>query len=196
MSVVQLLRIEISNQHAKYGLSSQKATIEIHQPSADMSIKQPQPNLTMSKTDGKLEIDQSEAFADANSKPIARRTREWAQQAKQKVIQDLEHETSEGRRLMSIESKNKNTIAEIAREQSEPEQKHFNIGFMPESAFKVKFHYTPSEIDIKIDQHQPKIKIKPNLPVVKYHPGDLQIYLRQKPSIQFKVVGSNYDRNG
>lgn len=195
VSFMQLLHLSISSQFAKLGMSSQKSWLEIKQPSADMQLRQPQPDLTVTKTKGKLEINQTEAFADANLKSPLRRTREAAQEAKQKLLRDLASQAAEGDRLMKIESGNKNVIPQIAKEQSEPKQHQFNIGFVPESAFKVKFHYTPSEIDIKVDQNKTLVQVKPNKPIIKYHKGDMQIYVRQKPSIEFKVTGTKYDLN-
>ncbi|HHW36008.1 MAG TPA: hypothetical protein GXX18_01690 [Bacillales bacterium] len=192
---MQLLHLNISSQFAKLGIHSQRPGLEIKQPPADLQLRQPQPDLTMTKTKGKLEIDQSEAFADANLKPPLRRTKEAAEQSKEKLLQDLAQKANEGRRLMKIETKNKNTIAQIAREHSEPKQKQFNIGFVPESATKVKFHYTPSEIDINVNLDKAIVKAKPNKPIIKYHKGDIQIYLRQKPSIEFNVTASKYDLN-
>ncbi len=192
MRSLQLPSLEITSQFGKIGIRSYDAVLEIRQPPADMKIRQPLPDVTITKTNSKLEIDQSEAFADANLKPLHRWIKERAQQAKQVVLQDIAQEAREGSRLMKIESKT-NAIAQIAKEQSEPAYKQPNIAFIPESPLKVKFHYTPSKISIHVGEYEPKIAVKVNKPIIKYRPGDVQVYLRQKPSIEFSAR-TTYDR--
>lgn len=194
MIIVQLPRLDITNQFAKIGLEQHKPNIEVKQHLAEIKIKQKQPEMEIIKTKSKLLIDQSEAFADADVMSPLRRTKEWVKKALQAVQQDIAGEMSEGRRLMKIENKN-NTIPEIAKANTEPPQKYSNIKFIPETPEKVKFDYTPSVIDIKIKQNKPEVEAETKSPTITYHPWDLKIYLKQKPSITFKVVGSLYDKS-
>ncbi len=189
---MQLPRLDITNQFAKLGIQQQRPNIEVEQHLAEVEIKQKKPEMEIIKSKGKLTIDQSEAFADADLKPILTRNKEWAEQAKQAIQQDIANKTKEGQRLMGIENDN-NTIPQMAKDQTTPTQKSSNIKFIPETAEKVKFQYTPSEIDIKIKQHETTVEANIKSPTITYHPWDLTIYLKQKPSISFKIVGSLYD---
>ncbi|MEK4146238.1 DUF6470 family protein [Robertmurraya sp. FSL W8-0741] len=191
---MKLPRLEIDSQLAYLGLNKSRSTIEIRQPKADMSLNQPQPEVEYMKTDSKLEIDQTEAFADANLKNPLRVVKEWAAKAKQKALQSIAENAVEGNRLMRIEGQRKSAIPEIARENSEPDQMQFNIGYMPSSADKVKFSYQPSTIEIKVHRGNFNIDIKPNEPIIKYNPGNLQIYLKQKASMQIRAVGAALDQ--
>lgn len=191
---MQLPRLEIDQTFALIGMNHRQARIEMRQPMAEVEMNQPQPEVEMTIKRGKLYIDQTEAFADANLKHPFRLTREWAEQAKQKLLKGLAEEAAEGDRLMKIENQKECIIPQIAKEESEDPPKQFNIGYIPSSMDKVKFYYEKGSIDIHVKKGNFYVKIKPNYPKIKYIPGDLNIYLRQKPSIHFKAVGTTIDQ--
>lgn len=191
---MQLPRLELHNTFAQLGINQRNATIEMRQPKADIHYNQSQPKIQIDKTKGKLEIDQTEAFADANLKHPFRNIKEWAEKAKQKILQSLSEKASEGDRLMKIEGQTKSVIPEIAKQESETPTKQVNIGFMPSSLDRVKISYQPSEIKVRILTEDPKFDVKTNSPVIKYNPGDINIYLRQKASLKIQVVGATLDQ--
>lgn len=191
---MQLPRLELTNTMTQIGIEQQRATVSMRQPKADVKMNQPQPDVEYIKTKSQLEIDQTVAFADANLKHPFRMVREAAARARQDVLKGLAEEAAEGDRLMKIEYHNQNVIQQIAREESEPTPKQFNIGFMPSSAGKVKIFYQPSSIEIKVNRGNFNIDITPNYPTIKFNPGDLQIYLKQKASLQIQAVGANLNQ--
>lgn len=191
---MQLPRLELTNTQALLGIEHQRTTTEIRQPNAKITMNQPKSDVEIIKTKGKLEIDQSEAFADANLKNPLRLTKEWAQRAKQKLLQNLSKEMSEGRRLMEIEKQKESVIPQIAKENSEIELKEIGLGFMPKSAEQIKFYYEPSELKIKVNTENLKIDVKTHQPIIKFNPGDLHIYLKQKASLHIQVIGTTIDQ--
>lgn len=193
--ILQFPPLDISIQFAQIGIQQHKPNIEVKQQLADLEIRQSQPEMDIKKSKGKLIIDQSEAFADADLKSPLRRTKEQADKAKQVVLQDIAKEISEGNRLMKIESHDNNTIPKIAKEQSEPPPKYANIKFIPETPEKVKIDYIPSEIDITFRFNKTIVKAQPKSPSITYHPWDINIYLKQKPSIHLTFVGTKIDWN-
>lgn len=191
---MQLPRLELHNTFAQLGVQKKNASIEIRQPKAELNYNQPQPSMEIHKSASKLEIDQTEAFADANLKHPFRNIKEWAERAKQKILQSLAEKANEGDRLMKIEERSESVIPEIARQESETPPKQFNIGFMPSSTDKVKISYQPSEIKIKMNTEPMKFDVTTNGPVIKYHPGDFNIYLKQKASLNIQAVGATLDQ--
>lgn len=186
---MKLPHLQINNQLMQIGIKQQSASIELHQPMADIKYNQPQPEVKMTKTESKLEIDQTEAFADANLKSPLRVTNEWAAEAKRRVLQDMANEIVQGNRMMSIEGRKENIIPQLAKEDSQPGPKTFNISYMPESIEKVRFNYTPSEINVDVNLEGFKLDVKVNNPTIKFHEGNLSIYTRQKSAISIKAVG-------
>lgn len=191
---MQLPRIDIDSSFSYLGINQKRATLSIRQPQAEMKVNQPQPDVEYLKTQSKLEIDQSEAFADANLKHPTRVIKEIAQQSKQKLLQNLAKEASEGERLMKIETQNKNVIADLAVEKITPAPKQLTIDYMPSSADKVKFYYQPSKVEIRVNQGNFQMEFTPNKPVISYIRGDISIYLKQKAQIQMIPIGAILDQ--
>lgn len=191
---MQLPRLELTNTMAQLGISQQSATISIRQPKADLTLNQPQPDVEYIKTKSHLEIDQTEGFVDANLKHPYRLIREWAAKAKQDALRALAEEAAEGDRLMKIENQSESIIPQIAKEESENPYKPFNIGYIPSSVDRVKIHYQPSSIEVKVHQGNFNIDIKQNTPIIRYNAGDLQIYLKQKANLHIQAVGAGLDQ--
>ncbi|MBU8881183.1 hypothetical protein BGM26_19860 [Bacillus sp. FJAT-29790] len=189
---MKLPYLQITNTNALIGIQQHRATIEIKQPMAEIKMKQPQPVVEIDQSKSELEIDQTEAFADANLKHPFRVVNEWAAKAKQKVLQNISKKVSEGNRLMSIEHQQKSVIPQIAKEKSEPPPKEISIDYLPKPG-NVKFHYQPSEIKIKVPTKNLDLEVQTHHPIIKFNPGDLQIYLRQKASIHIQAIGAALD---
>lgn len=190
---MKLASIHISTVSAKLGVQKEPTSMEIRQPMADMTMRQPQADIQYRQKDAEIRIDQSEAFADAGLKPISQHIQEWAAKGRQQALEATAKAARQGDQLMNIAKGGSGTIQRIAKENSEDPIREVNIGFMPSSPSRVKIDYIPGELDIKINQKSPEIEIKPNYPIIKVRPGDTDIYLKQKPSILFSVVGLNID---
>ncbi|MFD2442729.1 DUF6470 family protein [Bacillus sp. CGMCC 1.16607] len=191
---MQLPRLEITNTNAILGLTQHRTKIEIKQPMAEVKMNQPQPEVEMYTSNSKLEIDQTEAFADANLKTAFRNIEEWVARSKRKISQNIAEEVSEGNKLMSIEHQRETVIPQIAKQESETPPAEIDFGNMPKSANSIKFHYQPSEIKIKVNTENLKVDVKTHDPIIKFNPGDLQIYLKQKASIHIKAIGTFVDQ--
>ncbi|WP_077214811.1 DUF6470 family protein [Bacillus dakarensis] len=190
---MQLPSIQISTTTAQLAVKSELPTIKMRQPMADMTIKQPQADIQYIQKDAKLHIDQSEAFAEAGLKPVSRVIQEWAEKGKQKALQATARMARQGDMMMDLAKGGKNMIPQIAKQNSQDPVRDFNIGFVPSSASSVKINYIPGEFHVKVNQNSPEINIIPNQPQINIHLGSTEIYLKQKSSISFSIVGANID---
>lgn len=185
---MQIPQLRVDQTFAELGLKQQQATMQMRQPMADLSLKQPLAELEIHISDSKLEIDQTEAFADANLKSPLRMASEWVSKAKQTALQSVAQKVQEGNRLMKIEhQKQGSVIPQIAKEKSIEPPKSFKLGYMPSSPFHVKFNYTPSDVQVDAKVSKAVVKANTNEPIIHFNKGDLSIYLRQKASISMKV---------
>lgn len=191
---MQLPQIRIESVSAKLGIQQSPTRIEMKQPKGELDIRQPQADIKYEKTDALIQIDQTEAFADANLKHINRRIEEWATKGKQHVLKAIATMVRQGEQYMKIE-KGGNMIPQIARTNSETPTKEFNIGFVPTSLSKVKINYSPGDFQAIIKQNTPEISAKTHEPIIKVKPGNLNIYLKQKASMSFSVIGGNIDKS-
>jgi hypothetical protein len=184
---MQIPQLRIDQSFAELGLKQQQATMQIRQPMAELSLKQPMAELKIHISESKLEIDQTEAFADANLKSPLRMANEWVSKAKQKAMQNVAQKVQEGNRLMKIEHQNESIIPQIAKEKSMDPPKPFKLGYMPSSPFHVKFNYTPSDVQVDAKVSKAVVKANTKEPIIHFNQGDLSVYLRQKASIRMKV---------
>ncbi|MEH7342625.1 DUF6470 family protein [Bacillus sp. JJ1532] len=189
---MRLPSIQIHATSAKLGIQKTPTTIQMRQPMADMTMRQPHAQIDYQQRDTTIQIDQSEAFADAGLKPISRHIREWAEKGKQQALKATATIAQQGDQMMKIEQGGL-VIPQIAKTNSEDPIREFNIGFMPSSASKVRIHYSSGKFQMDVKQQKPIIKIKPNQPVINVNPGKTNIYLKQKSSISFSVPGLNVD---
>lgn len=191
---MQLPRLQLTNTMAMLGLEQTSSKITIRQPLPEVKMRQPNAEVQIQKSKDHLEIDQTEAFADANLKHAFASIKEWTEKAKQKVLQNISKEVSEGKRLMKIENTKETVIPQIAKEKSEPPLQVLNIGYMPKSAESVKFHYHPSEVEVKVKVHNPEIIFNTHSPKISCIPGDLQIYLKENASLKIQAIGAALDQ--
>jgi hypothetical protein len=179
--------------YGKLGLNITAAKQTIRQEPADMSIQQPDAELNIRAKPGKMDIDQSQAFAEANLKHIFQVIDDYAQKGRQAVYEGIARVTQQGDALMKIENGG-SPIAEQARVNSEDPPLEFNIGWMPKSPFSVKFNYQPAQVNINWQTHKPNIEVKINKPEHTYTPGDINGYMRQWPSLTIEVIGLEVDK--
>lgn len=168
--------------------------MQIHQQKADLSIRQPKAEMTIRRIPGKLDIDQSEAFAEEHLKSIKQLIADYAKRGRQAVMKGIARRVEDGNRFMRIEDGG-HPIAELARLHSSDPPLRFNIGWMPKSAFSVKIHYHPGKLMIHWKTHSPQIHVKTHSPDIGYVPGNVNVYMRQRPSLDIRVVGLHYDQN-
>ncbi|SDH64209.1 DUF6470 family protein [Alteribacillus bidgolensis] len=97
--------VEITTTNAELGIKSSRPPFEISQPPADTEINQ---NLTdtveISTKAAKVNIDQSEAFADANLISPLQKTKQFAQKANQTATEYTAKKAREGEQLKAIEN--------------------------------------------------------------------------------------------
>lgn len=184
---MNLPQLHINQSSAQIGIKQSLSTIQLRQPMADLQLRQPQPEIKISRTDSKLEIDQTEAFADANLKSPIRVANEWIAKAKQTALQSIAKKVKEGDRLMQIENQKESVIPQIGKEKSIGTVQQFGLGYMPSSPFQVKFDYTPSELRLDANVQKAEVNAKINEPMIKINPGNVDVYVKQKNTIQIQV---------
>jgi hypothetical protein len=178
--------------YGKIGIQTRSAKLSIHQQKADLTIRQPKAEMRINRKPGKLDIDQSQAFAEEHLKSVFAWTRENASRGRKAALEGVGRRAAEGDRLMKIENGGR-PIADLAEKNSSDPPLAFNIGWMPKSAFSVKFYYQPSKLKIHWQLHDPVINATPNLPQYAYQSGSVIIFMKQRPSLDIQVSGLRYD---
>lgn len=179
---MEIPKIQIQTTQAKLGLTIQQPNQKIQQQQAEMKIQQPAAELSIRTTEGKLYQDASQARRDIGMISSMEMTKNYAEKGKQAALAGVARRAREGDQLMSIE-KGGNAIYSIIDSKTGPKNTKVGLKFIP-SGDSVKNTYTPATVDIKIQKNDPKIDVQINKPIHNYTPGNVNIDLIQKPSIQ------------
>lgn len=186
MNLVSLPQIRMHSTFIQIGLQTEKSIQQIEQPKAIQSIKQPQAIVNMKVIPGQLTIDQTEAWAQMDIKPISVRTAEFAQEGKKKVLEGMARRVQQGNEMMHIERGGK-VFQAIAKENGENPPKQFNIGWIP-SPFSVKMHYEQAKVQFNVQTQKPIIDVQVRKPIHEYTPGDVKVDILRKNSLKIDFV--------
>lgn len=174
--------IRIQSTHAKIGITTTAAQQSISQPKAELTIEQPQAKLNISTTPSFLSIDQSKAWHDMDLKNVLERTREFAETGYQDLLDGIARMAQEGDDLMRIEDKG-NPIVAHAKANSTSKEFEFGYGTLPSTPFRVELDYKSAKVNIEWDRNNPIINVTPRPPEFSYERGGVDIYLREKGSL-------------
>lgn len=183
---MQLPQIKMHSTFIQLDIQSEKPVQRIKRSDPVQSIQQPKAQVNMNTTPGKLTIDQSEAWAEMDIKPISERTAEYAEKGRQKVLEGIARRSRQGDELMSIE-KGGNPIVAHAKENSTRPQKQFNVGWIP-SPGSVKIHYEQAKLQFDVQTNKPIIAVEFSQPTIDYTPGRVSYSIAQKNSLTIEVV--------
>ncbi|MFB4165214.1 DUF6470 family protein [Alteribacillus sp. JSM 102045] len=189
--------VEITTTKAELGMKTSRPPLEIRQPPADIEINQHfNDTVEISTKAAKVNIDQSEAFADADLIPPLQQGDQFAAKAKRTAMEYVAKKAQEGEQLKAVEKNGGGgkAIAAIAKENGKLIEKQVELGFTPESAFKVKFDAEPGDISFQVERAEADINVQKNDPEINIPRWEIQHYLKQKPSIEFHVSGEQINR--
>lgn len=178
-------KLQIQTTNAQISMSTTKSKQMIQQPAATVQMKQPQADMEIITTPGTLTIDQSQAWADMDRINILQRNREAAAKAVQKAWEGIGRRASEGRELAAIH-KGGNPIVEQAARHTRRNYET-GLGWIP-SHGSVKIDYRPGDVKIQANERPVEYNARINKPVMTYQPSEVNIQLKQKPSIDIQVV--------
>lgn len=174
-------QIQIRQQYAKVGIETTNAKVEIKQPKADIKIVQEHAFVEMSSTPLKIEIDQIEAWSALGKRPSMEFTKAVYNDVNRIVLEATARIAQEGDRLAKIHIK-KNPIPDMAFTNS-TKSLEINYEGMPAND-NVRYNVILGELDYKINDGRVNIDVKPNMTIIDYTPGSVEIYLQQKNSIE------------
>lgn len=185
--------LQVNRTDARLGINYHQPNMKIQQPQADLQIEQPAAELQINYKKSELNIDQTEAFADVDQKSPARRTKEWAEQARQLLSEGVSRRAREGAQMMKIEN-GSGAIAQISKQNSNPPMKEIGIGYLPKTHFRVNIDYDPGEVDVNFTPNKPRIDAKANKPIIQHENWKAEIYLQQKDSFDLEIANFHMDK--
>lgn len=184
--------LKISTTPALIGINRTPGKLEIQQPGPDVNMNTQHPKVEIDSELPKVQIDQYQSFADAGLKNFLDLTREAAQLGKQAAMRGIERRVRQGNELADIQ----NGFGAIPRQAQENAfelfNKEFNIGTVPKS--RPKIDLIEGKVNIQVHEGKVNMDVKVNRPTIDYTRGKVDIYLRQKNSIEIQYIGSKFDK--
>src|SRR5690606_5465295 len=135
---------------------------------------------------GKLTIDQTQAWQEMDIKSIFTRVRENAHRGQRLLLEGIARVSSEGDELAGLRFGGNDYIKQAKRRPNTTTD-DFNIKWIPSTA-AVKVHYTPGKTDIQFNTHEPVIHAQTHKPSISFKQNDVDISLRQRNSLKIDFV--------
>lgn len=186
-----LPQIRMEQTYAQIGLQTEPAVQRIRQHKAELNLHQEPAILQIKQSPGTLHMDSSKARANMDLKGILQRNREYANLGRQKALEAIAQISQEGDQLRAIERKG-NPIASIAETKNE----------IFSNTHIIHGDWTTDGIDISYERKAPEIKwqirgmkldVQVHKTEIDYKPGKVEVYVRQKQSLQISVTGGKFD---
>lgn len=183
------MRLSIHQTMGQIGIQTQWASQTMHSSLGSLSIEQPAADMQMESPRGELSVDSSAAWdALGKGSNLAWSSRIYSQ-SKDIVLQSIARTAAEGKRMSDLTNP-ANPFAAIARDRALADSPSVSYTG-PAGYSNVELHYEAQKPDIQITPRKPVISYTPVKPDVQYNPGSVDVYIRQKNTIDIQV--SNYD---
>jgi len=182
---MRIPQLKMESTNAMIAIRQTASQLNIHQEQVEVEIRQPKADLQMKSKKGKLSIDQSQAFAEANLKSALRWNQDIAARGRQHASSGTARRARQGNQLIDIH-KGANALVALAKENGHPPDKVMGIKYIP-SPFSVKVHYEPGNIDIKVQSHNPQIDAHTKKTDIAANRGGVSISMAQEAYLRMFV---------
>ena len=189
---MKLPQIRLESTYAKIGIEARDAVVHIEQPPAELDLQRTPTQMIIQTKPSKLTIDQTLAWEAMNVKSTNRMMEDFANDGRNAALEGVARRAQEGDALMEIENGG-NPIAQHAKENAARPEKQFNIGFIPPH-FSVKINYEPAEVSIDWNIGRVINNTKMNKPIFEYEPYDVNVYLKEKNSLDIDFINVNFNK--
>lgn len=179
------MQLGIDQIPASLDIRTQNAKLELHQTYAKLDVRTELPRVI---------IDQYECFADEGLKNNYDLLKDSSQRAYQHIMEYIGKVADDGDRLAAIE-RGGNPIAEIAKRDAFPEHE-FGLDFIPKA--RPRFDVTGGiQIEPVLDSNGATNGVEgeytPGRLDFNFQPAQLNIYVKQYPSVNIQYEGNTID---
>ncbi|WP_069650367.1 DUF6470 family protein [Caloranaerobacter ferrireducens] len=165
-------------------INTTNGQMNIRQPKGEQNIETTMPRVKIESEKPRVIIDQYQCFAESGLKNYLDLEKQAAMLGYQRVLEGIARIVEDGNRMAQIENGMPPAIPELA-EKNAWEEFDYNIDIIPKSRPKIDV-----EGSLNIDWELGKVNIdyKTNRPIINFQRGKVEIYLKQKPSIEIRYV--------
>lgn len=179
------MKIQIKTTPALIGQDSQKSSLSIRQRKAEQSISAPLPRVNIESTLPKIKIDQSQCFSESGLKSCAELTADNASYGVQKMYESIARIADQGTQLSNIHESDDKIVSQAYYNAYDQFSTDYNMVTMPRSRPQITL--VEGATKVNVTGGTVRHDAKANAPEITYNAGKLDLYLRQKNSIQISV---------
>lgn len=174
--------VQIQQTFSLIGLQTTPSSWSITQPKAELEITTSPGEWRIRQASGELTIDQSQARAAITGGTYSELSQRIYSGIEQLWLQGIAKRMEQGERMANIQNQG-NTIAEVYGNDWQPVS--FPETRAPASIDNVRIHYRAKPVEIQYRKAEVSIQFKTYQPEINFTKANLDIYLRQKPSLSF-----------
>ena len=185
------MAMEIRTTNALIGVNRTPAKLDIKQPQAEVDRKITHAQVNVELSLPKIQIDQTQAFAESGLKKPLDLTAEIAQYSKSKMEESTGRIAEQGDALTDI-----HTGADVIADQAlynayDQFSTEYNMVTMPRS--RPEITVIEGDLDIKVKEGTIDEQTEIRRPEINNKAGKVEVYLKQRNSISMKYVGDSFD---
>lgn len=183
---MNLLRLSIRQTYASIGFDTKQASLSMESPPGELEVQSNPSSLRVNTSPGQLEIDSSRAWMALGKGNHLEWLNLISSQMHQEFLLNVSRIVEEGNQLAQFK---KNTIADMMRNRIHEES---NLNYLGDaSVSNVDLSYNSAKTEMEWDPHVVNINYTPQKVQASYDPGKVEVYLKQKNSLNMWV--SNYN---
>ena len=174
--------IQIRQQYAKLGINQTPARQEIQQQPPDFTMERTPALLDTTYRPGIQTIDQSGSWEALGKGSIFQFTARLASESQQLALEGIGKIVAKGNRMADI-ARNKESV--ISQDAFQSVFEDFKINYEgPFSTHSVEIQYEPQNPIVEYSAGSINVEAQAYSPEITFIPGNFEIYLLQKPSIE------------
>lgn len=175
--------LKMSSQAARIGLNISKPSMSLTSTQAQITMETAPSRLEITSTSPRIQIDQSQCFADEDHRNITDFMQYWSDYSRSQLAQGIDRIVSNGNNLAAIQTDF--SIPEMAAQASE-EQADFEIVAVPSELPRisvdmqpVSYQFTPTEL---------RMDVKPGQVNNQFQWGKVDTYVAQPNSLDIQWI--------
>lgn len=181
-----MLQLQVNHTWPQIGVNRTPGRFEMQSPGYTLNMSVTQPQTRIEATLPKVTIDQSQCFSEAGLKGITDLRDEMISRSRSAMLSSIGRIVEQGNQKADILN-GKNAIPDQAYYNAiEQFNKEFNMGTIPKS--RPRIDVTEGTLNIQVTEGQVTNNTVPQKATLQYQHGAIEIYLKQRPSIETRFV--------
>lgn len=181
-----MLQLQVNHTWPQIAVNRTPARLEVENPGYTLNMSVTQAKVRVEATLPKITIDQSQCFAEAGLKGVAALREELVSIARSAMLASISRIVDQGNQLADIPNAYGAIPDQAYSNAFDQFDKEFDIGTIPRSRPRIEVQ--EGRLDIQVTPGEVRNQTAVQAPVLRYQKGSVEVYLKQKPSIEVRFL--------